>query len=353
MVISVFEYTAKEYLKMENKCVLPFINHDYQSDSPCCLLKNFKTSRDIEQLLEDHSNNRRSKFCVDCWKTEDRAMESKRHISNQSYKDNLAQTEREISTAVIPVGNVCNLYCITCQPRYSTSWLKKYEQMYPGMPYNKTEISTGIKVSDLQGIDKFQHIEFIGGETLKSASLWKYLATLDKKKSFSLQTNGTVELTQKQTELLASFKNVNICFSLDGHGKIFEYMRQPAKWDKVRQNIKQFIKHFGINRLSTYVTVSNLNILYIDEIVLNIFKILPSRIMLNLVHTPVEFAYNNLGKHIGKVVEKKNPGFFKKNNIEWCGDLSSSKLTLDNLKKQDKFSKLKLQEHLPELFSLL
>ena len=75
--------------------------------------------------------------------------------------------------------------------------------------------------------------------------------------------------------------------------------------------------------------------------------------MLNLVHTPVEFAYNNLGKHIGKVGEKKNPGFFKKNNIEWCGDLSSSKLTLDNLKKQDKFSKLKLQEHLPELFSLL
>ena len=338
---------------MMNKCVFPFINQDYQSGSPCCILKNFKTSRDTEQLLEDHRNNRKSKFCDSCWKMEDLGIMSKRQIANEHYKESLAQTERAVSTAIIPVGNVCNLYCITCHPSASTSWLKKYQHINSGIPHDNVQVITDITSADVRDMDSLKHVEFIGGETLRSASLWQYLETLDKKKAFSLQTNGTVELTQKQVELLASFENFNICFSLDGYGKIFEYIRQPAKWDKVCANIKQYIKNFGINRLSTYVTISNLNILYIDDIMLNIFKILPCRIELNLVHHPVEFAYTNHSKHIGTAVEKNNPVFFKKHSIEWRGDSSSLGVTLDNLKKQDKFSKLKFQEHLPELFKLL
>ena len=338
---------------MKNKCVFPFINHDYQFNRPCCVLTNFKADRDTEQLLEDHRNNRKSKFCDSCWKTEDLGIMSKRQIANEHYKESLAQTERAVSTAIIPVGNVCNLYCITCHPSASTSWLKKYQHINSGIPHDNVQVITDITSADVRDMDSLKHVEFIGGETLRSASLWQYLETLDKKKAFSLQTNGTVELTQKQVELLASFENFNICFSLDGYGKIFEYIRQPAKWDKVCANIKQYIKNFVINRLSTYVTISNLNILYIDDIVLNIFKILPCTIQLNLVHHPVEFAYNNLSKHIGIAVEKNNPVFFKKHSIEWRGDSSSLGVTLDNLKKQDKFSKLKFQEHLPELFKLL
>ena len=92
---------------------------------------------------------------------------------------------------------------------------------------------------------------------------------------------------------------------------------------------------------------------YIDKIMLNIFKLIPSRIELNLVHTPEELAYNNLSEKVGKIVEKNNPVFFKKNNIEWIGSLNSSKLMLEYLKKQDKFSKLKLEEYLPEFFAII
>lgn len=338
---------------MKNKCVLPFINNDYQINSPCCILNNFETDRDLPQLLDDHRNNRRSKFCSFCWKTEDIGIKSKRQIANETYKESLSQTERSVSTSVIPVGNVCNLYCITCGPTKSTSWIKKNQQVYVGQLLGNDQVITNIKASDIKDIEKIKHIEFIGGETLKSASLWNYLEVLDKEKSFSLQTNGTVELTQKQIKLLSSFKNFNICFSLDGHGKIFEYIRQPAKWNTVHENIKQYIKNFGINRLSTYVTISNLNIFYIDEIVLNIFKLLPCTIELNLVHHPRELAYDNLSKRIGTEVEKNNPAFFKNKKIEWRGTSASLSAMLDNLKKQDKFSKLKLQDHLPEFFSLL
>jgi hypothetical protein len=68
---------------------------------------------------------------------------------------------------------------------------------------------------------------------------------------------------------------------------------------------------------------------------------------------PADLAYNNLSENVGKIVEKNNAVFFKKNNIKWIGSSNSIKLMLDNLKKQDKFSKLKLEEHLPELFALI
>jgi wyosine [tRNA(Phe)-imidazoG37] synthetase (radical SAM superfamily) len=338
---------------MSNKCVLPFINNDYQSNSPCCLLNDFKTNRDTQELLDDHRNNRRSKFCDACWKSEDLGIISKRQISNETNKESLAQTERSVSTAVIPVGNLCNLYCVTCGPGCSTSWLKKYPRVYGDQLPKNDGVIMNIRASDIRDIEKIKHIEFIGGETLKSASLWKYLEVLDKEKPFSLQTNGTVELTHKQIDLLSSFKNFHICFSLDGHGKIFEYLRQPAKWDKVQENIKQYIKNFGINRLSTYVTISNLNIFYIDEIVFNIFKAVPSRIELNLVHYPVQFAYDNLSNRVGIEVEKNNPGFFKNKKIEWRGTFSSLASMINNLERQDKFSKLKFEDHLPDFFNVL
>jgi len=344
---------------MENKCVLPFINQDYQSDSPCCLLNNFKEGRDTDQLLDDHKNNRRSRFCDGCWKTEDTGIKSKRQIANETYQNNISQTERSVSTAVIPVGNVCNLYCVTCNPIVSTSWLKKYQNVYFDLPQTRAEkykdmkVITDIKASDVRDIHKIKHIEFIGGETLRSASLWNYLEILDKDKSFSLQTNGTVVLTQKQIDLLSSFKEYNICFSLDGYGKSFEYIRQPAKWNEVRDNIRQYVKNFGIDHLSIYVTISNLNIFYIDDIVYNLFKLIPCKVEMNLVTYPPEFSYNNLTKEVGTEVEKNNPVFFKKKTVEWNGTLTSLAKMSDNLQRQDKFSKLKFSDHLPEFFSLL
>ena len=330
---------------MTNKCVLPFINQDYQFNSPCCQLKGFNAERDTEQLLEDHRNNRRSNFCSDCWKTEDSGLISKRQKDNKVYEKHLLLNKRIVKNAVIPVGNVCNLYCVTCNPGLSTSWIKKYNQMYPGMKIGREQI--------IDNINELEHIEFIGGETLRSASLWQYLEGLDRNTAFALQTNGTVELTSKQIKLLNNFKKFNICFSLDGYDKIFEYIRQPSKWNQVQQNVKNYIKQFELNKLSVYVTVSNLNIFYIDKIMLNIFKLIPSRIELNLVHTPEELAYNNLSENVGKIVEKNNPVFFKKHNIEWIGSLNSSKLMLEYLKKQDKFSKLKLEDYLPEFFAII
>lgn len=336
---------------IDNKCVLPFINHDYQLNSPCCILQKYKDKTDRSELIADHTANKKSRFCEACWKTEDTGVESKRQQYNRLYKPYLKQTRKDIKLNIIPVGNVCGLSCITCGPGPSTGWFKKYNFINNTPP--KRDVEQNIKTENLKDINNVEHIEFIGGETLQSQSLWDYLKIMDKNVSFSLQTNGTIILTQEQINLLNTFPTFNICFSIDGYDKIFEYLRQPAKWQSTAINIRRYADFFGRNKLSYYITVSNLNIFYIDTIAIELFKVLPIPQMLNLVHNPTEFSYNNLTSELGKIVEKRNPGFFKKRKINWTGTKNSLQKTLSNLTKQDEFSGMRFSDSLPELYQLI
>lgn len=334
-----------------NKCVLPFINFDYQTNNPCCQLKNYDHNKDLDLLLQDHNNNIKSKFCTDCWQDEDIQVKSKRQIYNSLYNKHLKNTVRTIKTIIVPTGNVCNLYCVTCIPKFSTGWHKKYLAMTNKQPIDK-DIIQNVELDHVKNLDNVEHIEFIGGETLLSKSLWTFLQQLDKNVSFSLQTNGTVLLNDQQINLLNSFKNFNICFSFDGYNKIFEYLRQPAQWDNAVKNIINYKNYFGLDRLSFYITVSNLNIYYIDKIVLNLFKMLPCKIDLNLIHSE-QFAYNNLPYNVGKQIQKLNPVFFKNRSVEWIGDKNSIEKLINDLINQEKFSKRKFKDYLPELHNIL
>ena len=336
---------------MENKCVLPFISYDYQKNSPCCLLKNYNHKLDQQELINDHKNNIKSKFCINCWKSEIAGVYSKRQHDNNLYKKYIKQEHRDVKLSVIPVGNICNLNCITCGPESSTGWIKKYNFMHSKPTTYK--IQKDINISDVKNIDKLDHVEFIGGETLQSRSFWNYLEKMNKNISFSCQTNGTVELSKKQIDLLNTFTKFNICFSIDGVGKIFDYIRQPADWQIVQSNIKKYATYFGNNKLSFLITVSNLNIFYIDCITINLFKLLPVPSMINLVHSPDEFCHSNLIPSIGKIVEKQNPAFFKKRKIKWDGTKQSMKKMLENITIQDAFSRRKLSAYLPEVFDLI
>jgi len=338
---------------MGNKCVLPFIGQDYQWDSPCCLLEKYN-NESLDELLSDHRKGVKSRFCRKCWDHEDAGGSSKRLLYNDIYSRHLALSKRNVKISVIPVGNLCNLHCVTCGPGASTSWWKKHASMYPKEnPVKQNQLLLDVDDSQIDRIKNLEHVEFIGGETLKSFSLWKVLSGIKKTTSFSLQTNGTVVLNTTQINLLRSFDKFNICLSLDGYGKIFEYIRQPAKWEQVRKNILRYINDFGRDRLSINLTVSNLNILYIDKIMFELFKLLPTKIELNFVTDPEEFNYKNLPKHVGQVAETLNPGFFKSRTINWIGTEKSILAMKQNLQAQDKFTGLTKESFLPELFDLL
>jgi len=306
----------------------------------------------MQSLIDDHRKDIQSKFCNSCWKAEASGVESKRQQYNKHYSQYLDAMERSVKLRIVPVGNVCNLNCVTCDPAWSTGWIKKHNFMWQSN-WNRSQIKQTVNDAHINDIESTSHVEFIGGETLLSRSFWQKLEFLDKNTSFSIQTNGTVGLSAQQVDLLRSFKKINICFSVDGYGEIFDYMRQPAKWPSTNTNIKKYYEHFGGSRLSFYLTVSNLNIFYIDKIMLELFKLIPVTISINLVSDPWDFSYDNVTPRVGQIIEKNNPVFFSKRSINWKGDEKTVSNTLRNLQLQDEFSGLKFADHLSDVYKIM
>lgn len=341
-----------------NKCVLPFIRYDHRAESPCCLLsKEYQHQKHYQNLLDDHRNNRQSSFCDNCWKVEKSGGKSERQKSNQNFMQHLHLDEPQIKSLVIPTGNVCNLHCVTCGPHSSSSWKPKFEFMVKNnhMFNQKNENVFNRIPQQFENINwkHVEDVEFLGGETLMSKNLWLFLDLVKDDTVISLLTNGTIILKNYQIEQLKKKSKLHICFSVDGTGKIFEFLRQPAKWEHIYENILQYKKYFGNHRLSFNVTVSNINIFYIDKILKKLIKILPSKSNINFVENPMEFSPTNLTKEHGKILELKNPFFFKNKKINWTATNVSMEKFVKNIKLQEQFSKIYIKDYLPEYYEFI
>jgi len=343
---------------MNKKCILPFIRHDDWLNSPCCKILGFNYETDLPKLIDEHNTNKLSKFCSDCWKCEEQNIWSKRQESNQHFKnlgiDVTNIKDRKIRSLVIPTGNVCNLSCVYCSSYYSSSWKPKAD-------YINKKIKKTNDTFNLIATNKFDNInwndiidiEFQGGETLMSKNLWEVLDLARTDTSISLLSNGTIKLKERHIQQIQRFKKLHITLSIDGIDKIFEYCRRPAKWQDVKNNIEEYKKIIGVDRLSLQITISSLNIFYADKIMIELIKILPSKSNISIVTSPDTMAPGMLTPYIGNVIEKSNPFFFKNRKIEWQGNNTTIKNFLSYINLQDEFDKMSMQEYLPEFFKLI
>lgn len=147
-------------------------------------------------------------------------------------------------------------------------------------------------------------IDMYGGEPMLMLKQWKFLEQLiedDLAKNISLHynTNGTI-WDEEKYNTLKEFKNVSIDFSIDGLEEQFEYMRFPANWNEVRNNMEEISK-FNFD-LSICHTVSSLNVWYIKEFLDHFNK---WNYYLNLVHGPPEYNIQNLSNKIKAYVTEK------------------------------------------------
>jgi len=77
-------------------------------------------------------------------------------------------------------------------------------------------------------------------------------------------TSNGMFYNSKLVELLKSFKEVVLIISLDGIGKVQEYIRPGCDFSLVESNIQKF-RDYGINVL-VQSTISLLNVLHLDKL---------------------------------------------------------------------------------------
>lgn len=224
---------------------------------------NHQSLKDIRKSLIDGKYPSVCNLCED----QDRNNRiSMRSIWNDYYKTHIGDVEyyeetmdpKKVFAIDINIGNKCNSKCMTCVYTSSDQWQAEAEYIFSTRykPFSNVMVNDLSRVHEI--IDTFpnlQHITFVGGEPTISDKIDYLLKTLiDNGRSKNMELSYTTNLTGITTDLInvwSNFKSVGLNVSIDGYGKANEYIRYPFKWNKIDNNLSEYLsrvdgKKFGI-----------------------------------------------------------------------------------------------------------
>lgn len=331
-------------------CVLPFYGAEYGLrgfSTPCCLLPN---NHNIQQIRSDMLAGKRTTACKKCWDLEDSRLISDRQLKNSAYdfyadKDIRLVEESckngDFNQQIIKLytSNLCNSTCVTCSPHLSTAWAT--------LSQVKTHISIDNNTIFNLPFKDIVMLNFVGGEPFyekKNFKILEQLIEVDNTKCFiSMTTNGSVDLTNEQIDILSKFKNLNFCVSIDGIGPRFEYLRYPLKWNTLLDNLKLY-KQLNVD-ISISYTISNLNVLYHDETIAW-FNEQQLSFNHNVVDNPAYFHPAVLPQKI-KGTYPLLMELFEDDREHLLEQLR------DEIALQDRLKKINIKDYLPEFYNLV
>ena len=171
----------------------------------------------------------------------------------------------------------CNLACRTCGPHSSTLWIRHLKDNGLGVNIESgtsNNLDTIRKVLTALDLTHLKQVQFCGGETLLGNTYWdtaelilELVPDAHARILLGFQTNATQPIQEKYYDIIEKFKLVKFMISLDGTRDRFEYLRWPASWNQVVDNI------FGLREKSPsnvmfYIQecTSNLNLYYFKEV---------------------------------------------------------------------------------------
>jgi len=171
----------------------------------------------------------------------------------------------------------CNLACRSCGPHSSTFWQKhlKDNNAISEMDPKPDRVEELIAILETLDLSNLKNVVFAGGETLLGESYWQvadYLVNnvpnADSQLILSFQTNGTQPIGEHHYSIVERAHLVKLNISLDGVAERFEYLRWPAKWNQVTENIQKIVETAPVNMMFLVEeTLSIFNLYYHNELV--------------------------------------------------------------------------------------
>lgn len=340
----------------ENLCVMPWIAVDRNRNSknkitsltPCCLyefsdsqtnINEYWNSDEIIRLRKDMQENKRPAGCNKCWKHEDQGVESLRQSIN---KGRLKQFQHILSETVLTQspsqikytpGTECNLSCRMCLPNFSSRVEKLYDII--GIPYEnqKDNLLNNFEYI-IQNKQNIRFLDISGGEPFYHKKTKQLLLNLiesgDNKHITLFVTTNATRIDPDTVKLLKKFEDVVLSISLDGVGKVHEYIRPGCNWEQLENNIKLLKRNkISLQIISTISVLTILNLTELEEWCSqnNLHFANPS-----IVTNPIELAPHNLPYQLHQFVPKKYKNFIKK---EISHDSLNFIKTLDDYWKTD------------------
>ena len=236
--------------------------------------------------------------CSACWKEENIGIESHRMIANRGYikrigQDTVNQMLSDTADGVynslpptldLRLGNTCNLECTMCQPGDSSKWVARSKKLADKLEGNLKPIwiykSNMVINNEWYKKEQFwndlnlivptlKHITFGGGEPLyikEHRKLLEYIINLGYSKNIELHyhTNGTI-YDPVVVEQWNNFKEVKVMISIDGYGDVNSYIRRPADWKTIENNLRLYDNTNSNIVMSINTTIQMANVITIDK----------------------------------------------------------------------------------------
>lgn len=225
-------------------------NNDQLRVSPCCQSTaaveptngfDFVNSAHLNKIRKKFDNGEFASECTRCWRVEENNTLSRR----QSMLDAHSIPSKQIALESIDYNATwaCNLACIMCDQRFSSTWAKELECTPDelakiGRRFNKH--NPFMQQFDLSNVKR---VHFNGGEPLLNDEHLLLLEELERagslgQTSISYNTNGTQYPNNRTLELWSRAQSVVLFLSIDGTDSAYEYIRYPGKWTQTSDNIK-------------------------------------------------------------------------------------------------------------------
>ena len=237
--------------------------------------------------LEPHNKENITNTTIEEWNKRETITKAKEQLANGEFpsacakckyleskgQDSMRNRPREygpgISHLDLRFSNQCNLRCTMCFPGSSSGLYQEHFELLdkglesPWVVSKDTNYNwfTNDRADQLASNPDLREVYLTGGEPMMVKGLDYFISKLDPSVELRFNTNGTL-FNPKIYEQFKRFENINLCVSVDGVGKVNDYIRWGSDFTKIEENIKRWQDVADVN---VGPTIQIMNILYADE----------------------------------------------------------------------------------------
>ena len=362
-------------------CILPFIHlhvNENNDVKPCCLAGqqgltkytkdfDFRNNPQLEEIRQKMLAGEKVESCSDCYKLDDAGTYSSRTQETIEWVDKLGlESFEDVTTNLIYYDirndNLCNLSCRMCNPQFSSQLEKEYKRLnWPVKTFPKS-----FSFSDTVDIDTVQKIYVAGGEPSLMPGFREFLqraiACGRTDIEIRMNTNAT-NLNKEYRDLLKYFNNVHIVVSLDGYDKINKYIRWPADWTTLIENVHGL--YTITSNISFNITVGIWNISNLSQLVFFLEQEFPNtNVLMNRIYMPKSQTFTTFPNEdlaLADLELLKSSKFYSQFLFQskvdyYIAEMKNSSIDIDALTEFFKFNDrldlsrdVKLIDYIPEL----
>ena len=307
-------YEAKDRILQESRLDLTYFdlwsfrNVSKVYNAKDAVLNDARNVPMLKQARLDMLEGKWPNACKRCEDEEAAGIRSRMQYENERWSaDNTWNIEKaiqataddgSINTDEVPVvfydlrfGNLCNLKCRMCGPTDSSQWYEDQVKMY-GNKYQDTQGIVELQkdnkgkykpIVDIYGwyenstmwpqleenMPKIRHLYLVGGEPLMINEHYAFLQKcVDRGEAHHIVLEYNTNIPDRAWNIWKHFEKIEIGASVDGIGKVVEYIRHPAKWDILERNIRLLDNAEGNFKLWLAPTIGVVNSMHLPDMVI-------------------------------------------------------------------------------------